>query len=122
MCRPLSGYDIGVVCEATIFVDITGFLLYWFQHYHSDHKLQIVLHVQGPLSDHMNITTDTHQGLILGPLLFLAYINDIVKDINSTMYLFDYDTSVQWTRHRQTSNKLKKIYIKNIVRVTIGYL
>ena len=73
-------------------VGLTGPLLEWFQNYLCGHKQRVVL--TGGASDWVNITAGVPQGSILGPLLFLIYINDIVKDIQSTIRLFDDDTSL----------------------------
>ena len=34
------------------------------------------------------------QGSILGPLMFITYIDDIIKDIESNIFLFADDTSI----------------------------
>ena len=73
-------------------VGLTGPLLEWFQNYLSGRKQRVVLPVGA--SDWVNITAGVPQGSILGPLLFLIYINDIVKDIQSTIRLFADDTSL----------------------------
>ena len=74
------------------FVGITDPLLDWFQSYLSDRKQRVVLH--GGSSDWVTITAGFPQGSILGPLLFLVYINDIVNEINSVIRLFSDDTSL----------------------------
>ena len=73
-------------------VGLTGPLLEWFQNYLSGRGQRAVL--PGGASDWVNITAGVPQGSILGPLLFLIYINDIVKDIQSTIRLFAEDASL----------------------------
>jgi hypothetical protein len=47
--------------------------------------------VDGQLSDEVRVTSGVPQGNELGPLLFLAYVNDIWKNIESNIRLFAYD-------------------------------
>ena len=69
---------------------VSGKMLLWFQNYLSDRKQRVILLCAA--SDWTDIKAGVPQGSILGPLLFLPYINDIVNDINSSIRLFADDT------------------------------
>lgn len=71
---------------------ISGNLLLWLRDYLTDRKQRVVL--SGSFSDVVTIAAGVLQGSILGPLLFIIYINDIVLNINSTIRLFADDTSL----------------------------
>ena len=71
---------------------VTGQVLVWFKSYLTNRKQRVVL--PGAVSDWIFIHAGVPQGSILGPLLFLVYINDIVLDIGSNIRLFADDTSV----------------------------
>ena len=71
---------------------VTGKVHAWFADYLSDRKQRVVL--PGADSDWIYIRAGVPQGSILGPLLFLLYINDIVNDIGSNIRLFADDTSL----------------------------
>ena len=71
---------------------VSGEVLAWFQSYLSNRKQRVVL--PGGTSDWVFIRAGVPQGSILGPLLFLLYINDIVIDIGSNIRLFADDTSL----------------------------
>ena len=80
----------GLLCKLKAAGD-TGTVLKWFQSYLSHRKQRIVL--PGVLSDWQNNKSGVPQGSILGPLLFLVFINDTVSDINSNIRLFADDTT-----------------------------
>ena len=71
---------------------IEGKLLKTFQSYLTNRK-QIVV-IDGHKSNIENITAGCPQGSKLGPILFLIFINDIQKDIESEILLFADDTSL----------------------------
>ena len=64
----------------------------WFSSYLSGRRQQVV--INGESSNWSPIRAGVPQGSILGPLLFLIYINDIAKDIGSAIRLFADDTSL----------------------------
>ena len=63
----------------------------WFASYLSKHRQRVVIY--GQSSDWVYILAGVPQGSILGPLLFLIYINDIVKHIGCSICLFADDAS-----------------------------
>jgi len=69
---------------------ISGNLLTLFQNYLSNRKQRVVLN--GSYSDFRIIESGVPQGSILGPLLFLIYINDMEKNIKSNIKFFADDT------------------------------
>ena len=50
--------------------------------------------IKGEKSDFKSVSAGVPQGSVLGPLLFLIYINDIVNNIQSVIKLFADDTSL----------------------------
>ncbi|MCG8078294.1 MAG: hypothetical protein JAY75_18895, partial [Candidatus Thiodiazotropha taylori] len=73
-------------------VGISGNQLKWFTSYLENRKQRVVL--PGAQSNWNYIHAGVPQGFILGPLLFLLYINDIVTEIGSNIRLFADDTSL----------------------------
>jgi hypothetical protein len=74
--------DSGV--DSRVVVWITEFLLGRTQR----------VRVGGKLSDEFRDTSVVPQGSVLGPLLFLAYVNDIGKNIESNIRLFADDSVI----------------------------
>ena len=64
----------------------------WFASYLSNRRQSVV--INGQTSEWEFIFAGVLQGSILGPLLFLIFINDIVKNIGASIRLFADDTSL----------------------------
>ena len=71
---------------------IGGSLLKMLEVYLSERKQRVVLN--GQESSWKPLSSGVPQGSVLGPLLFLIYINDLTQNISSTMKLFADDSSL----------------------------
>ena len=80
------------LCHKLEAAGVRGDLLKWFIDYLENRKQCVV--VSGVYSDSMTIPAGVPQGSVLGPLLFLIYINNITDNIKSNIKLFADDTSL----------------------------
>ena len=69
---------------------IHGPLLAWIESYLSHRRQRVV--IKGQQSDLIEIECGVPQGSILGPLLFLIYINDLPDNLSTQVYMFADDT------------------------------
>ena len=92
---------------------ISGNLLNLLSNFLRNRKQRVVLN--GQSSSWADVTAVVPQGSILGPLLFLIYINDLADGLSSIAKLFADDTSVFFVVHnsntpaKELNNDLVKI-------------
>ena len=83
---------------------IDGITNKWIQSFLSNRTQSVVL--DGISSDSVPVISGVPQGSVLGPCLFLFYINDIAENLNSTARLFADDTMIYMTVKNQTDAQL----------------
>ena len=77
-------------------------LLKLLEHYLTDPRKRVVLNDQ--TSSWQNIYAGVPQGYVLGPLLFLIYINDLPAGLTSMCKIFADDTSLSKVNDKSNSN------------------
>ena len=82
---------------------ISNTLLRWFTSYLENRSQSVIL--KGAKSNSLHITSGVPQGSILGPLLFLVYINDFGLNLSSDSYLFADDSSLLYQYPSDQVNK-----------------
>jgi hypothetical protein len=92
---------------------VSGSYLSWFKSYLENRKQKVCLSPdvtdQGTASNWEGISSGVHQGSILGPLLFLIYINDLPSGQQNGSFpvIYKDDTSVLITADNDTELKRK---------------
>ena len=83
----------GILLKKLNYYGIRGNTLNWFRSYMSERKQFVVIH--GKNSKHLPIDCGVPQGSILGPLLFIIYINDLFKASDKLHFiLYADDTNI----------------------------
>ena len=79
------------------------------------HDRKQVIKVNGKTSKSREVSFGVPQDSILGPLLFIIYINDISsKNENSTDYLFADDTAIKTTGTPKTIDSKHQLALNNV--------
>ena len=72
--------------------DIDGNLMSWINCFLSNRRQRVC--VRGPFSDWSQVISGVPQGSVLGPILFIIYINDLSEEIQSSLWTFADDTKI----------------------------
>lgn len=71
---------------------ITGSVYNWIKRFLTNRKQRV--HIKGTYSDWTEVLSGVPQGSVLGPVLFILFINDLPMSVNSNVYLFADDNKI----------------------------
>ena len=91
---------------------INGGVLRWVEEFLSDRTQQVC--VNGINSNWMDVTSGIPQGSVLGPILFVLYINDLPTNIMSDVFMFADDTKMYRTIRCPNDQRILQADLDNL--------
>ena len=85
-------------------VNVKGKICHWIADFLRNRTQQVS--VNGCLSSCFNVTSGVPQGSVLGPILFVIYVNELPKLVNSTMKMYADDAKLYWTITNEADCKM----------------
>ena len=92
---------------------ITGETNKWINSFLSNRTQSVV--VDGTKSSNIQVTSGVPQGSVLGPCLFLYYINDIAEGLSSTTRLFADDTMIYMTIKNESDAQILQNDLEKLI-------
>ena len=91
--KALDKVNHSLLTHKLAYYGVRGYTNRWIQNFLNDRSQAVV--VEGEKSNSVNVRSGVPQGSVLGPCLFLAYINDLPDKVSATSRLFADDTLIQ---------------------------
>lgn len=93
LTRAFDCLNFNFIIDKVSELGIQGKLAQWIYSFLKDRKL--IVRINGKTSNEYNVTSGIPQGSVLGPLIFLMFINDLPDHIrDGTAFMFADDTSI----------------------------
>ena len=90
--KALDTVDHDILLMKLESLGLSSDVIRWFISYVSGR--QQLVDVSGAFSSQVNISCGVHQGSVLGPLLFLIYVNDMSAVVKHKLLLYAYDVAI----------------------------
>ena len=90
----------------------------WCKSYLYSKKFHVNVH--GKFSISADLRCEVPQGSILGPLLFLLYINDMLQDVDCNLFLYANDAYLLF--HHKDLERIKEELTKNFSKICNWYV
>ena len=96
---------------------ISGKILKWIETFLTNRSQQVI--INGVLSESLPVLSGVPQGSVLGPVLFLIFINDLLVGISSLGKLFADDSKIYRKIHSQED---RNILQEDLIKLSLGTL
>ena len=101
-----------ILLDKLFSIGVCGILLEWIRRFLSNRSMRVK--VAGALSKSISVISGVPQGSVLGPLLFIIYVNFVVSDINCYYKVFADDVKLYLVLDRENLVQMSPVFQQDI--------